>query len=835
MNAARKLVPLFFLLMTSVAATPPADRYQLENIYHDDFRKTPKILFNVDYQFHGFQGGDLVQEYLKSAAPVFRVKTDELVLQETQSSLLGRHYRYRQMLGGYEVLGGEVVVSLNQEDQSIFRVFNSAFPVSNSARQAAFASKTHISEERAYDIAWNDLKVHGRVLENPSARKVFLAEEGGFRMVYIVRLAVEKPFGYWQHLIDAETGEIVRREDRRLTRKLEKPVDIASYQGTVWNRREQFDRYRSLESKKLSTKLEAASGGGLVFDPDPRTTLGTTALKDKSPAAAFEAAYFQRELKDISFDGANYSLIGPWVQLKDFESPTMAPSQTANGQWSAKRGDVAFNDVMTYYHLDKNQRYMQSLGFVGDKAIQGVSIEVDANGVSGQDNSHYIPSSNRMAFGHGCVDDNEDADVILHEYGHAINYSINRNWSGGDTGAMGEGFGDYWAGSYSLSTENGSFLKNYVFSWDGHGDGDECWPGRRMDRLDVSYNHSRTYPPHSQIENGAQSDELWSTPLFQALLTLVDRGYPRENVDRIVLESQFGLGSGLKMRDLANAVVQTANRLHPEGPYAQVFLEKFVHHGIIELPKASLSLAGIELSGTGANGRADPGETVSLKVAVNNKGTHGAEGITGVLSAVSEHIAIVQGRAAFGSAGMGGTAANEQGLVFKLGENFECGTPAKFNLNLSFDGGASREAVLPISFGTGVARSSQAMADVGAGLDIPDNEPAGVSHSLRLNSAETVKSLKVKLKVQHTFIGDLKIALIAPSGKTVVLHSRSGGSAKDIDGIYPDTLTPAESLGGFVGEAIGGEWKLQASDTASRDTGKLLGWGLEIVSGYDCE
>ena len=105
----------------------------------------------------------------------------------------------------------------------------------------------------------------------------------------------------------------------------------------------------------------------------------------------------------------------------------MAPSTSANGQWDAKRGNVAFNDVMTYYHIDKNQRYMQSLGFKGNKGIQEVSIEVDANGVNGTDNSHFIPSSNRMAFGHGCVDDNEDADVILHEYGHAINFSINSN------------------------------------------------------------------------------------------------------------------------------------------------------------------------------------------------------------------------------------------------------------------------------------------------------------------------------------------------------------------------------------------------------------------------
>ena len=47
---------------------------------------------------------------------------------------------------------------------------------------------------------------------------------------------------------------------------------------------------------------------------------------------------------------------------------------------------------------------------------------------------------------------------------------------GGDTGGMGEGFGDYWAGSYSYSTPNGPvFNPNWMFTWDGHS---SCWPGR---------------------------------------------------------------------------------------------------------------------------------------------------------------------------------------------------------------------------------------------------------------------------------------------------------------------------------------------------------------------
>jgi hypothetical protein len=48
------------------------------------------------------------------------------------------------------------------------------------------------------------------------------------------------------------------------------------------------------------------------------------------------------------------------------------------------------------------------------------------------------------------VDDAEDAEVILHEYGHAIQDSqVPGFGTTPDSGAIGEGFGDYWAQAVS--------------------------------------------------------------------------------------------------------------------------------------------------------------------------------------------------------------------------------------------------------------------------------------------------------------------------------------------------------------------------------------------------
>jgi hypothetical protein len=359
---------------------------------------------------------------------------------------------------------------------------------------------------------------------------------------------------------------------------------IAALAGPAGDRAAAFARFAArAEAAKAPTGGSRATGSGLVFDPDPRATLMNDGLQDTSPASAFTAAYFTRTLADITFSGGLYRVTGPWINIINWDPPATAPSTTTTGNWTATRGNNAFNDAMTYYMIDTNQRYMQGLGFTGATGIQDGPIGTDTDGVNGADNSYYVSGTNRLSFGHGCVDDSEDSDVMLHEYGHAIHHSINSSWGGGDTGAIGEGFGDYWAGSYSYSTPNGAtYHPEWIFSWDGHGTGNPCWAGRLMNKLNLVYVHTTFYGAHQSIPGG-QSDELWSTPLFQSLITLVGtHGATRESVDQIVLESHFGIGFGPKMRDLAYATIAAAQALQPGQPHAAIFTQKFAHHNIVE-------------------------------------------------------------------------------------------------------------------------------------------------------------------------------------------------------------------------------------------------------------
>ena len=70
--------------------------------------------------------------------------------------------------------------------------------------------------------------------------------------------------------------------------------------------------------------------------------------------------------------------------------------------------------------------------------------------------------------GTGGVDDGEDADVIVHEYGHSLQDQAAENSLRKREGqTMGEGFGDYMAAAMSTLTTGGSEFDTCIFDWDG--------------------------------------------------------------------------------------------------------------------------------------------------------------------------------------------------------------------------------------------------------------------------------------------------------------------------------------------------------------------------------
>lgn len=112
-------------------------------------------------------------------------------------------------------------------------------------------------------------------------------------------------------------------------------------------------------------------------------------------------------------------------------------------------------------------------------------------------------------------------------------------------------------------------------------------------------------------------------------------------------------------------------------------------------------------------------------------------------------------------------------------------------------------------------------------LAIPDNDPTGVRDTITLSQSASIATVKVTVDLTHTYIGDLRLTLITPSGNQIVLHDRNGGNTHDLKRSF-DAATTA-GLAALAGQSASGSWVLWVQDLAAVDTGKLNRWDIEIM------
>lgn len=189
---------------------------------------------------------------------------------------------------------------------------------------------------------------------------------------------------------------------------------------------------------------------GLVFMVNPVQSSGDQTLTDDGDSATAVPASEYARVPLRNLDGSGY-LTGSWVTV---ESATGSPAYSAVGTYDYDRSQDQFEQVMAYFWVDQAQEYLQSLGFGdGVSGLPGVLDEQLAVKINqyGGDNSYQTDKPFRLRFGKGGVDDAEDAEVIVHEYGHAVHADQVPGYGASlDAGAIGEGFGDYLAVTVGL-------------------------------------------------------------------------------------------------------------------------------------------------------------------------------------------------------------------------------------------------------------------------------------------------------------------------------------------------------------------------------------------------
>ncbi|MEV4790443.1 M4 family metallopeptidase [Streptomyces tuirus] len=117
--------------------------------------------------------------------------------------------------------------------------------------------------------------------------------------------------------------------------------------------------------------------------------------------------------------------------------------------------------------------------------------------------------------------------------------------------------------------------------------------------------------------------------------------------------------------------------------------------------------------------------------------------------------------------------------------------------------------------GGGGGTSFENTADVA----IPDRG-AAVTSSVTVSgrTGNAPSNLQVAVNIVHTYIGDLKVELVAPDGTAYTLKGYgTGGSADNINTTY--TVNASS-------EVANGVWKLRVQDNAAIDTGYINSWKL---------
>ncbi|MEV7277891.1 M4 family metallopeptidase [Streptomyces sp. NPDC093111] len=310
----------------------------------------------------------------------------------------------------------------------------------------------------------------------------------------------------------------------------------------------------SLTTATAATPAPAASGPqARIFMVNPVQSSGDQTLADAKDAADAvpASAYTTAALRNLDGSGG---LSGRWAYIR---SETGAPAKVADAG-AYNRRDDQFEQVMAYFWVNESQEYLQGLGFGTE--LPGANDRPQAVRLNqwGSDNSFFTDKKDEIRFGKGGVDDSEDAEVIVHEYGHAVHEAqVPGFGSSPEGGAIGEAFGDYLAvevGSHAAARYGWPVKTDLacVGDWDSvpYSTAPHCL--RRVDG-------DKTYA--DRVGEVHADGEIWSRALWDIRGALGAR-----TADRIIVNAQFGFAPDTSFSDAATKTIATAQRMY--GPAA---------------------------------------------------------------------------------------------------------------------------------------------------------------------------------------------------------------------------------------------------------------------------
>jgi subtilisin-like proprotein convertase family protein len=231
------------------------------------------------------------------------------------------------------------------------------------------------------------------------------------------------------------------------------------------------------------------------------------------------------------------------------------------------------------------------------------------------------------------------------------------------------------------------------------------------------------------------------------------------------------------------------------------------------------------LDGDGGNGYLDPGEEADLAVTLQDLG-EATTSISGHLIPTGWHAVVTRSEAFYPD-----LAPSESGESFEPhhGISISSSVPDGHKVGFAVSWTSSE--------GSGITEPFYLPAwtpncSTVASTDVPQiiMDRRTAESTVDFIPDEDIYEVNVYVDITHTYINDLTVTLVSPSGTPVVLHNRSGGSSDNIVGWYDSELGSAEPLSRMNGEHSTGTWTLKINDGVPYNTGALNNWSLEVCS-----
>jgi fungalysin metallopeptidase (M36)/pre-peptidase/fungalysin/thermolysin propeptide/thrombospondin type 3 repeat protein len=405
----------------------------------------------------------------------------------------------QQRVGGIPVLGSDSTLSLGADGEQL--LLDHTWPRVAQPAGARLSRATAVGRARSY--------AHVQAVRAPTqASRVILPKLR--RLAWRVVLPASRPLGDFEVLVDARSGALVR----------------------------------------LRNLIKEATTPALVFDPNPVVEQGSRAglLDNNNSDTGVPASLYRKvTLEDLNAQTAG-CLSGLWVNALVNRGATCPPGRDFS---TVTRSKLAFDAAMAYFHIDRIQRYLQSLGF-SNVVHRAITVNLHA---TSEDNSFYSPTTGALNFGDGGVNDAQDADVISHEYGHAIQDSQVAGFGvNTEGGTLGEGFGDYWQAAISAQEGSADVFNTCFAEWDTSAVSEDELPCLR--RVDNQWTVAQAVQECGGREIHCVG-QAWAN-----LLWTIRKQLGGTVADRMIIQSQFSYAIESGFRDAALALLFADQQLN---------------------------------------------------------------------------------------------------------------------------------------------------------------------------------------------------------------------------------------------------------------------------------